>query len=122
MNFRNPLIDSFFSKPEESTLRTTNIEQSREYLSPSIQHKSPLKNELLKFLPFHANSLKEFYQKIKKNIGILFIYKEKDIETFSQMIDCLFRDHDMLHILETHFVTYSTVDESSEAQTVNNLL
>lgn len=34
------------------------------------------------------------------------------------MIDCLFKDHDMLHILETQFITYSLIDISEDGQTV----
>ncbi len=76
---------------------------------------------MLKFLPYHANSLTEFNKTIKQRMGILFIYKEKDLETLNHLIDCLFRDSDMLHILETQFVTYSLPDETQEAQTVKYL-
>ena len=87
-------------------------------MQQSIIKNQIYKNELLKFLPFHANSLKEYEQEIKKKIGILFIYKEKDLETLNHIIDSLFKYHDMLLILETHFVTYSAVNESEEVEMV----
>jgi hypothetical protein len=91
--------------------------------SPNKQRRSPytsppkiFKNELLTFLPFHANSLTEFYNTIKTKIGLLFIYSEKDIELLHHLVENLFMEPEVLHILEYQFITFSLITESTEAQ------
>ena len=119
-NLQTALIEQRFSTPDIIEANS-NIPEKFEHLSPRILRNYPPENDLLKFLPFHANSLMEFNKTIKRKIGILFLYEEKDLETFNHLIDCLFKNKDILQLLETHYVSYSALIESHEAQTVNYL-